>query len=669
MGNNLRFAGPLALSILAFAVSMAAFCPSARAATHFTDPDHCSDTYKVNVAKDVIAADDGSDDCSPEGGCSLRQAVANAASCGIPHVVIYVPAGRYLIDRSPALAYENATDDLDPDHGDIDVALPAGMALEIIGEGIDQTVIDGGYATRLFDVRGQASVKFAKMTLTRGAHAFGGAPSTNVLTNVGDATSAKPADNGGAISIAAGSTVSLSSVALVDNQASALATAPAQAACGGAIASAGTLYADHVQFALNRSSGSGGAICSTGAFSGAANQYQSNSALVSGGAVYVAAAGSHYETNAWYDQNQALSPDGQAGSGGAAYIVGNNTSIFGLRAFVDSRFTANVAISGGAVAARLSAFSFRNDLFQGNSAQAGGALHLSGVAPQAPLGAISASVFRANSALTGGALLNLSAGTTVSSSLFDSNVAQGLGIPSFLRPRGAAIHSAADLLIKASSIVRNSSPGEAAGIYSSARLRLFNDTLYGNVSVSGGAAVQTDGPAQLKNDTIVSNHGSAISVPQILVGQSGSLTMGYTILNGDGANANISVPAMGHFQSRGYNNSNGYGWNYMTPLLSNDMMYKITTLSAIAPAGSPIGPSAAPEPLQVIKPVAGGTAVDRGETFANANDDINLPGCTRADALNALRPVGGHCDIGAIEYVAPVRVIVTSPIGGLKRSP
>ena len=290
--------------------------------------------------------------------------------------------------------------------------------------------------------------------------------------------------------------------------------------------------------------------------------------------------------------------DNLAGWGGAIHNY-NELSIS------DSAFSHNSADTSSGAIANYGELSIVNSAFSDNSAEAGGVILNAG-----ELVSIVSSTFSDNSADDGGAIVNYSE-LSIGNSAFSGNSAEA----------GGAIANAGELSILNSTFSDNSA--EAGGaIVNTGELSIVSSTFSDNLADGlGGAIASLVGELSIVNSTFSDN--SADIGGAILNWKDGKLSMVNSIIAGRGEDA---------CESRGELKQN----------ISN--FIQDGTCSSAFKGDPKLGELVAPEdgspayfPL-----LAGSPAID-------AADDGY---CPETDQIGTVRPQGGGCDIGAIEYVA-----------------
>jgi predicted outer membrane repeat protein len=205
-----------------------------------------------------------------------------------------------------------------------------------------------------------------------------------------------------------------------------------------------------------------------------------------------------------------------SGSGGAVY-VGQNVAL----ALQNVAFTGNSARNGGAVYAAWGAptLSVSQCSFSANSAQSAGGAIYTYAAPS-----ISNTTFSANSAMAGGAIFDVSLGSsgplpgTIAASVFSGNSATAIG---------GAVWTQSPLTITGSSLTGNSSSGDGGAIFAvSSLLSLSYDTLSNNAASGNGGAIASMGlnttisTSTISGNTAQRNGGGIENSGPLVVGNS-----------------------------------------------------------------------------------------------------------------------------------------------------
>ena len=266
---------------------------------------------------------------------------------------------------------------------------------------------------------------------------------------------------------------------------------------------ASVLSVTNTTFTANAASDDGGAIYNDdGTVISSRTIYASNTAAGSGGAIYNASNGDVTLSNDTFALNSSTTRGGSA----------NN---FGLMTVVDSSFSHNTAVDGGAIATARSLDVSGSTFSENDAGDDGGAIYNDEVG----LVTLDRSSFLQNTAVDdGGAVANSDTGDmTVSFSALTGNIAGS---------DGGAIHNTSNtgLTVLAALIFDNESSGSGGGLANDSVgvATVVNTTLSGNRSSTGGGFVN-QGEMLLTHSTIYKNQatdGGGISnaptVPDVL---------------------------------------------------------------------------------------------------------------------------------------------------------
>ncbi len=362
---------------------------------------------------------------------------------------------------------------------------------------------------------------------------------------------------------------------------------------GGAILNwQGTVTISSSSFSGNSAEG-GGAIVNVGELIISDSGFSSNSADSAGGAIY----------NAGELSISDSSFSGNSAEGGGAILNSEDGDLsISISAFSDN----SAELIGGAIY-NMGELSISSSAFSGNSAEGGGAILNSEDGDLS----ISISAFSDNSAeLIGGAIYNMGE-LSISSSAFSGNSADSAG--------GAIGNwEEGELSIVNSAFSGNSADSAGGAIGNWGELSISSSAFSGNSAEGGGAIVNEQGTLTISNSAFRVN--SADDGDAIYNGEDGELSMVNNIIAGVGGGC-YSESRLRH------NISNFIQDGSCSPALRGDPMLG----ELVEPAdGSP-----AYFPL-----LAGSPAIDA------ADDDY----CPETDQIGTVRPQGGGCDIGAIEY-------------------
>jgi len=258
----------------------------------------------------------------------------------------------------------------------------------------------------------------------------------------------------------------------------------------------------------------------------------------------------------------------------------------------NSTFTRNISAYGGGALQAVNTTNISNSTFSYNSnsnSLGGGALYSAGTLT------VANSTFTHNSSTTHAGGIDVVNGTaTITGSTFDHNSAAG----------GASIAiETGTATVSNSTFASNTTTGIAGGIYNNGTLNLYNSTFSDNSAVVG---------------TDVANFGTLTFANNIMANTvSGSGLSCYNVAT-IGTNTNNLIEDTSPTCS---------------PALSGDPM-----LDTLADNGGP---------TQTIALLPGSPAIDAGNDPTCAADPVS-----NLDQRGVTRPVGAHCDLGAVEYVA-----------------
>jgi predicted outer membrane repeat protein len=302
-------------------------------------------------------------------------------------------------------------------------------------------------------------------------------------------------------------------------------------------------------------------------------------------------------------------------------FTGNSSTTYGGAIFSrnslsvsNSTFSANSSTDGGAILA--SELTLTDSSFSGNHAVRGGAIDSYGQAT------VSGSSLTGNRALYGGALaVDSSAMLSVSDSTFSGNSAE---------KEGAGIANYGWLLVENSTLKGNTSVSLGGAIANFGRFTVVNSTLYANSASSSGGALYSKGSlSQVINSTFANNSSDGGAV---LVDEGQGLVFENTIVAY--SNTPAGPPCQGslydagmnlHFSTSGTDNCPGL---YLDPLLG------------------PLQSNGGPTETMGLR--IGSPAQDAGDDFTCSATPVNS-----RDQRGIARPIGAHCDVGAVEQQAP----------------
>ena len=345
----------------------------------------------------------------------------------------------------------------------------------------------------------------------------------------------------------------------------------------------------------------GGAIVNWyGTLTISGSSFSGNSADSTGGAIYNTEDGELSISDSAFSRNSA-------GAGGAI----NN---WGELSISDSFFSGNSANGAGGAIVSNGKLSIVNSTFSFNSASDGSAIFNS----LGELISIVNSIFSNNSAELGGAIRNFHGELSIVNSTFSNNSAKEYG--------GAIDNHGGELSIVNSAFSGNSAKEYGGAIGNGGELSITSSTFSDNsADVLGGAILN------LKELSISSStfSGNATEVGGAIVNwEERELSLINSIIAGRGENACYSIGELKR------NISNFIQDGSCSPAFSSDpMLGELIEPEDGSPAYFPL--------------LAGSPAIDA------ADDDY----CPETDQIGTVRPQGGGCDIGAIEYAAPLSKI------------
>jgi hypothetical protein len=225
---------------------------------------------------------------------------------------------------------------------------------------------------------------------------------------------------------------------------------------------------------------------------------------------------------------------------------------------------------------------------------------------------IEGSVFYHNTAPVVGGLYNYGVLTMTNSSIFNNISTSG--------SNGGASLSGNSVLSNVA-IYNNSAPyGRAGGIRLGAQSFLYNTTIAGNSAAAAGGLFVTANTlvVTLTNVTLFGN--TAINASGNI---SGPVAVINTIIaNGSPNNCSKPIASLGH----NLDSSNSCGLHAMGDITNqNPLLYPLANYGGSTPS---------------MLPLPGSPVIDHGDDAA----------CPAIDQRGVARPVGAHCDIGAVEF-------------------
>ena len=253
------------------------------------------------------------------------------------------------------------------------------------------------------------------------------------------------------------------------------------------------------------------------------------------------------------------------------------------------------------------------------------------------------STFLNNSAVgSGGAISNNHPLTVINSTFSNNSSTASVGSVG-----GGAILTSAPLTISGSTFSDNTADanaGSGGAIWNaSPGSTITNSTFSGNSAGAGGGIITTTGDLTITNSTISGN--SAVTTGGLAI-DGGTINLANTIIANNSASYGPSNDDCTNGATLGTNTKNLIEDGSCSPALSGD-----PNLGSLANNGGS---------TQTFALLAGSKAIDAGaDTICDDN-----PGPNNLDQRGTTRPSGGHCDIGAYEYVdttAPSVTTFTAP--------
>jgi predicted outer membrane repeat protein len=317
-----------------------------------------------------------------------------------------------------------------------------------------------------------------------------------------------------------------------------------------------------------------------------------------------------------------------------------------------SYFKDNKAIDGGAVFVSgtisiVSSEFYNNEAVGGQAGLGnGGAVYASGEV------AITGSTFRENTAKKGGAAaLVLAVGkapNSITSSVFNNNTSDGAG--------GGVYAEGHDLSVKGSTFSENTTKRYGGGIFTTSTMTIANSTFSGNTSADGGGGIafsKDSGGSQLRNVTITLNGTTAPNRKQpgggVYVWDDETVEIGNTII-ADNRPKNLP-DVRGDVEDKGSNligvgNQNQFRESNKGKTVGSAIIPIDPRLNKLADNDNPM-PRAGKLRAQTHMPLAVSLAVNQGNDTMCKQDPVG-----NRDQRGFKRPVGDHCDIGAVEVDA-----------------
>ena len=335
---------------------------------------------------------------------------------------------------------------------------------------------------------------------------------------------------------------------------------------------------------------------------------------------------------------------GAAGCGGAIYNGGGTLTVTNTT-FVtnNSAYHSDYPSRGGAICNGSGAMlTIADSTFSSNSASdvgGGGAIYNAGTLD------VTGGTFSSNSAGGGGGIVN--DGTlTVTDSTFSGNSADNWG--------GAIMNTSYGVMtVTDSTFSGNSSTGNSwgngGGIYNEGGMTVTNSTFSDNSANRGGALYNDGGSAQFTNNTFVGNYPGASNNPGGTFYVAGGSLALYNNIISSSPSYSSTCYAVSPSSLTGSNNLNNRGCG-STSSSSNYLPGRIFT-GNLQPSSMLLGPLGDNGgPTQTFALLPGSPAIDAGDDSA----------CPATDQRGVARPIGAHCDIGAVESPLIDAITVTS---------
>ena len=380
------------------------------------------------------------------------------------------------------------------------------------------------------------------------------------------------------------------------------------------VASGGSLTLNNITVTKGYADGDGGAIYSSGALTINNSRFLGNQVTLNGNGGALIAFGALTIANSEFADNRAA-------NGGALYPTGAAA----VATITGSSFHDNAALAtnygwGGAIYLSAgAAVTIHASTLRDNSARSGGGIYVYEVNSLTQLAIDQGSVLHANLATSiGGGIANQEGDVTLTDVTLSGNVAESGG-----------------------------------GIYSSKGLvKLSGVTLSRNAAgFAGGGLFNTEGDATLTNATLSSN--AADEMGGGIYNSPGTIKLTSVTLSGNVApyaggifNELGGVELWNTLLARGAGGENCVGVNASEPNLADDPTCRIGAgRDDVQLLLGPLADNGGPTLTHLPQP--GSPAIDGG---TNAN-------CPAVDQRGLARTgpgAGGRCDVGAVEYQAPV---------------
>ena len=424
---------------------------------------------------------------------------------------------------------------------------------------------------------------------------------------------------------------------------------------GGAIYNAnGTVSISDSVFSHNSTKYFGGAIYTDGTLTISDSSFSSNSSADWGGAIYNGGEGTLTIGNSDFSGNSAIGDEDDPDSIGSGGAVSNR----GELSIRDSTFSDNSADWGGAIINWDEELNITNSTFSGNSAGSGGAINNGGDLT------ITSSTFSNNSADgAGGAVYNAGYGElSIRDSGFSDNSADS----------GGVINNGGELSIISSAFSDNLAV-DGGVINNRGELSISDSGFSDNSAVDGGAITNWEGTLSINNSAFSGNSaeraGGAIVNWVETLSISNSAFSGNSAERAGGAIGNegelsIVNSAFSGNSAKGFGGaiSNGRELSIINSIIAGNGGACYSSSGLTQNIGNFIqdgscDPAFRGDPMlgELVVPEDGSPAYLPLLAGSRAIDAADSAYCPATDQIGTARPQGAGCDIGAIEYAAPLK--------------
>ena len=262
----------------------------------------------------TITVDTTVDEVINNGNCSLREAILSAngdtavdnCSAGSGADIITLPPGTYTLNLVGSGENEAQT-------GDLDLTTD----ITINGGGMNNSIIDGAGADRIFEVHNGAIATLNDLTVRNGSTTSGGGiyVAGTLTLNRSRVTGSTATSSGGGIF--AGGTLTVTHSRIDGNTAN---------GGGGVFVSFLTTTIINSEISGNTATGGGGGISSSGMLNVVNSTLSGNSAGGNGGGLYTVESNNNHLYNVTISGNTADSDSNDSGDGGGVFMLGGTTA-------------------------------------------------------------------------------------------------------------------------------------------------------------------------------------------------------------------------------------------------------------------------------------------------------------------------------------------------------